>query len=314
MKRTIHPASPWLSAPRLDLLQIYARVAELSGFTAAADSLGLPKARVSTAVQQLEGQLGTRLLHRTTRRVQMTQDGQAFYERCKELLSDADELQAMFQQGTQQSLRGRLRVDMPTLVARDQVLPRLPEFLSRHPQLEVELSSTDRRVDLVREGFDCVLRVGSLHDSGLVARPMGALRQANCASPAYLARHGTPRRLADLAKHRLVHYVPTLGGRPTGFEYVEHGQTRTLAMDGALTVNSTEAYQAACLAGLGLIQAPATGVAGYLERGLLVELLPRYRAPSLPVNLLYANRRNLPQRVQVFMDWLGEILKGYLAP
>jgi DNA-binding transcriptional LysR family regulator len=314
MKRTIHPPSPWLSAPRLDLLQIYARVAELSSFTAAADSLGCPKARVSTAVQQLEGQLGTQLLHRTTRRVQMTQDGQAFYERCKELLSDADELQAMFQQGAQQSLRGRLRVDMPTLVARDQVLPRLTEFLARHPQLEVELSSTDRRVDLVREGFDCVLRVGTLHDSGLVARPLGALRQANCASPAYLAQHGMPRRLADLAQHKLVHYMPTLGGRPTGFEYVEKGQTRTVTMEGALTVNSTEAYQAACLAGLGLIQAPATGLADYLERGLLVEVLPKYRAPSLPVNLLYANRRNLPQRVQVFMEWLAETLKAYLAP
>ncbi|HEY0819636.1 MAG TPA: LysR family transcriptional regulator [Rhizobacter sp.] len=313
MKRTISPlSSSWLTSLRLDLLQIYVRVAEQSSFTAAADTLGLPKARVSTAVQQLEGQLGTRLLHRTTRRVQMTQDGQAFYERSKELLSDADELQAMFQRGTQ-SLRGRLRVDMPALVARDHVLPRLPEFLSQHPLLEVELSSTDRRVDVVREGFDCVLRVGPLHDSGLVARPLGELRQANCASPAYLAQHGTPRRLADLAKHRLLHYVPTLGARPTGFEYVEDGQTRTIAMEGVLTVNSTEAYQAACVAGLGIIQAPATGVARLLERGLLVELLPKHRAPSLPVALLYANRRNLPQRVQVFMDWLGDTLKPYLG-
>ncbi len=300
-------------------LQIFVRVAELASFSQAADQLSLPKARVSTAVQQLEGQLGTRLLHRTTRRVQMTQDGQAFYERCKDVLADMDELQAMFQQGVQ-ALRGRLRVDLPALIAREQVIPRLPEFLAAHPHLDIELGSTDRRVDLVREGFDCVLRVGTLVDSGLVARPLGELRQINCASPAYLQRHGTPKTLADLASHRLVHYVPTLGAKAAGWEYVEggmesreqSGRTRSLAMAGVLTVNSTESYQAACLAGLGLIQAPAAGVTSLIQRGLLVEILPDHRGPSLPVSLLYANRRNLPQRVQVFMAWLAQTLKPYL--
>lgn len=292
-------------------LQIFVRVAELSSFTQAAEQLALPKARVSTAVQQLEGELGTRLLHRTTRKVQLTQDGQAFYERCKDLLADMDELQAMFQQGVQ-SLRGRLRVDMPTLIARDQIIPRLPEFLSAHPQLSLELSSTDRRVDLVREGFDCVLRVGTLVDSGLVARPLGRLRQINCASPAYLKQHGTPKTLDDLAKHRLIHYVPTLGAKPDGWEYEHEGRTRNIAMAGALTVNGTEAYQAACLAGLGLIQAPAAGLAGLITRGLVVEVMPRFRPPSLPVSFLYANRRNLPQRVQVFMAWVARALTPYL--
>jgi DNA-binding transcriptional LysR family regulator len=294
-------------------LQIFVRVAELSSFTQAAEQLALPKARVSTTVQQLESQLGTRLLHRTTRKVQLTQDGQAFYERCKDLLADVDELQGMFQQGVQ-SLRGRLRVDMPTLIARDQVIPRLPEFLAAHPQLSIELSSTDRRVDVVREGFDCVLRAGTLVDSGLIARPVGQLRQINCASPAYLAQHGTPETLEDLATHRLVHYVPTLGAKPAGWEYVQDGRARSLAMAGVLTVNSTEAYQSACVAGLGLIQAPAAGLASWVARGLLVEVMPRYRAPSLPVSLLYANRRNLPQRVQVFMAWLAQTLVPYLDP
>src|SRR5690606_37563980 len=215
-------------------LQMFVRVAELSSFTQAADQLGLPKARVSTAVRQLEAVLGTRLLHRTTRRVQTTQDGQAFYERCKDVLADIDEMQSMFQRGVQ-SLRGRLRVDMPTLIARDQIVPRLPDFLAAHPQLEIELSSTDRRVDLVREGFDCVLRVGVLAESGLVARPLGQLRQINCASPAYLQRHGRPKALADLAAHRLIHYVPTLGGKPAGWEYVDEGRVRSVAMAGTVT-------------------------------------------------------------------------------
>jgi DNA-binding transcriptional LysR family regulator len=292
-------------------LQIFTRVAELSSFTQAAERLGLPKARVSTVVQQLESELGTRLLHRTTRRVQLTQDGQAFYERCKDVLADMDELQAMFQHGVQ-SLRGRLRVDMPTLIARNQLIPRLPEFLAEHPQIDIELSSTDRRVDLVREGFDCVLRVGTLVDSGLVARPLGELRQINCASPAYLQQYGTPHTLDDLAAHRLVHYAPTLGAKPSGWEYQDQGRTRTVAMAGALTVNSTEAYQTACIAGLGLIQAPAAGLQSLIEQGLLVEVMPEHRAPSLPMSLLYANRRNLPKRVQVFMAWVAQALVPYL--
>ncbi len=296
---------------RPELLQIYTRVAELASFTQAADSLGLPKASVSQAVQQLEATLGTRLLLRTTRRVKITQDGQLFYERCKDLLADVDELQSMFQQGAQ-ALRGRLRVDMPSGIARQQVLPRLDEFLAVHPQLEVELSSTDRRVDLVREGFDCVLRIGNLDDSALVARPLGRLTQINCASPAYLAAYGTPHALADLAGHRLVHYVPTLGAKPVGWEYEQDGEQRRLPMAGALTVSDTGAYAAACVAGLGLIQAPAIGMRPLIAQGLLSEVLPEWRAPAMPVSLLYVHRRHLPRRVQVFMNWLAELLAPQL--
>jgi DNA-binding transcriptional LysR family regulator len=221
---------------RLEAMQIFVRVAELAGFTRAADSLGLPKASVSTAVQQLETSLGARLLHRTTRKVQLTQDGRVFYERCKDLLADMDELQTMFQQG-EQALRGRLRVDMSSGVARNFVVPRLPQFLQAHPQIELELSSTDRRVDLVREGFDCVLRVGALGDVNLIARPLGRFRIANCASPAYLRAHGTPQTLEDLAEHQLIHYVPTLGSRSLGFEYPDGAGYSYLPMAGALTVN-----------------------------------------------------------------------------
>jgi DNA-binding transcriptional LysR family regulator len=292
---------------RPEQLQIYTRVAELASFTQAANSLGLPKASVSQAVQQLESSLGTRLLHRTTRRVQTTQDGQVFYERCKDLLAQLDEAQALFRTGGE-AARGRLRVDMPSGVARQQVLPRLGEFLALHPELELELSSTDRRVDLVREGFDCVLRIGTLEDSALVARPLGYMVQLNCASPAYLARHGTPQTPEDLANHRIVHYLPTLGARPVGWEYVEHGAVRTVPMVGALTVNDTAAYSAACVAGLGLIQAPAMGMRPLIEQGLLVEVLPQWRAPAMPVSLVYANRRQLPRRAQLFMNWLAEVL------
>jgi len=296
---------------RLEAMQIFVRVAELASFTRAADGLGMPKASASTAVQQLESALGTRLLHRTTRKVQMTQDGRAFYERCKDLLADMDELQAMFQQGPQ-SLRGRLRVDMPSGVARNLIIPRLPHFLQAHPQLELELSSTDRRVDLVREGFDCVLRVGALGDTNLIARPLGRFRLINCASPAYLRSHGTPQTLDDLAAHQLIHYVLTLGAKSSGWEYPDGAGYGSLPMPGALTVNNAEAYEAACLAGLGLIQVPAVGVQHFIAQSLLVEVLPHCRAEPMPVSLLYANRRNLSKRVQVFMTWMAETLGPHL--
>jgi DNA-binding transcriptional LysR family regulator len=297
----------------LDRMQIFARVAELSSFTQAAQVLGLPKASASLAVQQLEAHLGTRLLHRTTRRVQLTQDGQAFYERCKDLLHDVDELQAMFQQPDGTALRGRVRIDMSTGIARQLVLPALPDLLARHPLLEVELSSTDRRVDLVREGFDCVIRVGPVAEPGLVARPLGLVRVASCASPGYLARKGTPQSLADLAQHDLVHYVSTLGTKSAGFETMgDDGSPQFHPMAGRVTVNSAEAYLGACAAGLGLIQAPLLGVRELIDRGLMVEVLPHHPAPPMPVTLIYPHRRHLPQRVRVVMDWLAAVVQAHL--
>lgn len=298
----------------LDRMHIFTRVAELASFTQAAHVLGLPKASVSNAVQLLEAELGTRLLHRTTRRVVPTQDGQAFYERCKDLLADADELQTMFQQPGAQALRGRVRVDMSTGLARHAVIPRLPELLAQHPLLELEISSTERRVDLVREGFDCVLRVGDIVDASLVARPVGPMRMVNCASPAYLQALGTPRTPDDLTRHQLVHYASTLGARTGGFEYLplDGGGLVDLPMAGSITVNNADAYTAACLAGLGIIQVPLVGVRELLASGQLVALLPQYAAAPMPLNLLYANRRNLSKRVRVVMDWLVAVVGQYL--
>ena len=296
----------------LEAMQVFVRVAEHASFTRAAESLGLLKATVSVAVRNLENSLGTRLLHRTTRKVQLTLDGQVYYVRCKELLSEVDNLQAMFQRSGE-SLRGRLRVDMPSGIARLYIIPRLPQFLQAHPQIEFELSSTDRLVDPIQEGFDCVMRAGAPRDSQLIARPLGRLILINCASVDYLRRRGIPRTLADLAQHDLVHYVSTLGGKSEGFEYPESGGYRTLPMSGPVVVNNSDAYNAACLAGLGLIQAPEIGVREHLARGVLVEVLPQHRPEPMSLSLLYAHRRNLPKRVRVFMDWVAEILMPVLA-
>ena len=296
----------------LDALRIYLLVAETASFTRAAERLGLTRARVSAVVQQLEGDLGTRLLQRTTRSVHVTPDGQLFAERAQALVGDADELQALFQRQPA-ALRGRLRVDMPGQMSSQMLIPRLPEFVAAHPQIDIELSSTDRRVDLVHEGFDCVIRAGALRESGLVARPLGQLPQINVASPAYIAAFGLPRTLDDLARHRLVRYSSTLGGAPTGWEYVEDGEPRVLPMAAVLTVNNTFAYEAACLAGLGLIQAPSHGLREHVDAGRLVEVLPAHRPAPLPVTLLYAHRRQVARRVQAFMDWVAGVMAEALA-
>ena len=296
----------------LDTLRIFARVAALSSFTRAAEQLGMAKGRVSDAVTRLEASLGTRLLQRTTRSVHLTPDGEQFLERAAELLQGADELQTLFQPAGS-GLKGRLRIDMPNGLARDLILPRLPEFLAAHPQLDIGISTTDRRVDLVREGFDCVLRIGALVDSDLVVRQLGSLPQINVASVDYLKRQGTPRTIDELSTHRVVHYADKLGLQSAAWEYQDKGVTKRLSMQCNVVVNGTDAYHAACLAGLGMIQAPRLGMQRHLDAGTLVQVLPKLAAPPLPVSLLYAHRRHVPPRVRAALDWITQVVSPHLA-
>lgn len=296
----------------IESMQIFVRVAELASFTQAAKQLGLPNATVSSAVQQLERTLGTRLLHRTTRKVQMTQDGQVFYTQGKDLLEDFNELKSMFR-GKESELSGRLRVDMPLGIAKHLVMPELSQFLQMHPQLHVELSTTDHRVDLVREGFDCVLRIGVLDDSSLVAKPLGRFRMINCVSPDYLNNRNLPTTSNELAVSglQLIHYDPAFKAKPLGWEYWDGKKTRHIPMPGVLTVNNTETYRAACISGLGVIQAPAIGVQQLVTQGQLVEILPEFVAEPMPVSLLYGSRRHVPARAQEFMNWLARIVRKH---
>ncbi len=296
---------------KLELLRTFVRVTELSSFTQAGERLGLPRSTVSEHVQALEELLGAHLLQRTTRKVQATQDGLVLYERSKDLLAHMEELEGLFRQDEAQ-LAGRIRVDMPNVMARDLILPRLPDFMHAHPLIELEISTTDRQVDLLAEGFDCVLRVGAQPDQSVVARWLCSLPMLNCVSATYLQRFGTPHTLADLANHHLVHYVRPLGSRSAGFEYLQGNKVQRLPMAGRVTVNSTDAYKAACLGGFGIIQVPALGLSAELASGELVAVLPDYPAPPLDVSLLYAGQRHLPLRVRVFMDWLAGVLQAQL--
>ncbi|VBS00380.1 LysR family transcriptional regulator [Burkholderia pseudomallei] len=294
---------------RIDLFRVFARVVECANFTRAADTLGMPRSSVSAAIQELEGRVGARLLHRTTRKVTPTQDGAALYERCLRLIADVEETENLFRHSIV-GPSGTLRVDMPGRIGRLIVAPALPEFLERYPQISVELGVTDRAVNLIEERVDCVLRVGTLSDSGLVARAIGDLPLINVASPAYLARHGVPRTPADLERHRLVNYASPSNGRVAPWEWVEGDEVKRVALRARVTVNSAEAYIACCLAGLGPIQIPAYDVNAHLRAGELVEVLPDHRAAPMPMTLLYPHRQHLSRRFQVFAEWLEALLRA----
>lgn len=296
---------------RIDLLQVFVRVAETGSFTRAADRLGLPRASVSTAVQQLETRLGSRLLHRTTRRVGLTPDGEVMLERARALVADMEDMEQQFLPARGQ-VSGRLKVDVPSRIARRLIAPALPGFFALHPAIELELGSSDRAVDLVLEGIDCALRVGPLANSSLVARPLGHFTLINCASPAYLERHGTPRTPADLPEHVAVNYASPTSGRAAPWEWLRDGETSTLRMRSQVAANNAETYIACALAGLGLIQIPAYDVREHLTAGELVEVLPDARAEPLPVQLVYPHRRNLSRRMQAFVGWLETVLADAL--
>lgn len=296
---------------RIDLFRIFTRVVECSSFTRAADTLGIPRSSVSAAVQELEMRVGARLLHRTTRKVSPTQDGVAFHERCQRVISDVEDAENLFRQNAAQP-SGKLRVDVPGRIGRLIIAPALPGFLDDYPQIDVDLGVTDRAVNLVEEGVDCVLRVGPLRDSGLIARPIGKLPLINVASPGYLALHGTPQTPDDLGDHWAVNYASPSSGRVEAWEWMEGDSLRAKPVRGRVTVNSAEAYIACCLAGLGLIQIPAYDVRGHLETGELVEVMPGHRAEDMPMALLYPHRQHLSRRLQVFADWLEALLKRRL--
>ncbi len=292
---------------RIEQLRVFIRVAESGGFATAADQLQLPRATVSLAIGQLERRLGCRLLQRTTRRVSLTPDGHTVLDSAKALVASTDAFDQQFRSG-HDALEGRLHVALPTRLSRLWVLPALPGFVAQHPGIALSLSASDHSVDLVREGVDLALRVGALPDSSLVAKPLGALRMANCASPSYLARHGTPHSPADLDAHAAIHYAPGTAARMATWDWQDaQGQPHTRSLPAAVSVNNVEGYIACGLAGLGLIQIPAFDAQPMLASGTLQTVLADWPAPPMPVHLVFAHRQRA-RRVQVFADWLVDML------
>lgn len=292
---------------RFNAMRIFTRIVELGSFSKAADDLNMPAATATYTVKQLEARLGVRLLQRTTRHVSTTLDGQAYYERCVRILADVEEAEAGFG-ASAAAPRGKLRVDLHGILAQHYVLPRLSEFFARYPELELEIGMGDRLADLVREGVDCVLRVGELRDSSMVARRVATLQQVTCASTAYLDKYGTPQTLDDLQHHRAVNFFSPSSGRMFPFAFLVEGEERSVTLPGAVSVSNAEAYAACCANDLGLIQLPRYHVAQQLDSGVFREVLAQWRPAPMPVSVLYPYQRQLSPRVRVFVDWISDVM------
>ena len=293
---------------RLQAMQVFTRVVEGGSFTKAADLLQLPRATVTTVIQDLEAHLGVRLLHRTTRRVNVTVDGAAYYERCVRLLGELEEVETSFSHSVDNP-KGKLKIDVQSTLGRRVIVPALPAFHARYPGIQLEIGMTDRLVDLVEEGIDCVVRGGELRDSSLIARRIAVLEQINCAEAGYLERHGEPMTLDDLKNHLLVGYFSGRSPRTADWEYMDSGKKRFIKMNAIVSVNDAEAYVGCCLAGLGVAQLPRYGVAEYLAAGVLREVLPQWKPPQLPVSVVYPHNRHLPPKLRVFIDWVAELFE-----
>lgn len=288
-------------------MKVFVRIYERSSFTQAADDLNLPRATLTHTLNQFEAWLGTRLLERSTRRVRPTLDGEAYYSRCVQLLAELEEAELAFR-GV--APKGRLRVDLHGTLARAFVIPALPQFMARYPDIELSLSEADRLVDLIGEGVDCVLRAGALNDSTLIGKRVANLRQITCASPAYLRKYGEPKDLDDLKHHRAVNYVSRTTAKLFPFEFMVDGQLQEVAIDGAVSVFGAEIYAASAIAGLGLIQCPEYRMQTQIAQGLIKPILLDTPPPPMPVSVLYPHNRQMSPRVRVFVDWLGEVFAG----
>jgi DNA-binding transcriptional LysR family regulator len=286
---------------RFDAMRVFTRVLERRSFTLAAEDLALPRSTVTDAVKQLEARLGVRLLQRTTRHVSPTLDGEAYHRRCVALIADLEDAEAAFGGAKP---KGLLRVDVHGTLARYFVLPRLPDFLAEYPGIELYMSEGDRLVDLIREGIDCVLRVGDLQDSDMVARRVAMLEEITCASPGYVDRFGLPASVEALDGHRMVGFRSSATGALLPLEFTVDGTLRYATLPATVAVNGAESFVAAARLGLGLIQVPRYHVESDLERGTLVAILTESPPSPTPVSLLYPRNRQLSPRVRVFIDWL----------
>lgn len=291
---------------RFDTMLAFTRVVELESFTKAAMSLNLPKTTVSAQVMALEKRLRVKLLHRTTRRISVTTDGAAYYERAIRLLNELEETEAALNQSTA-SPKGRLRVDVPTPVGRLVIIPALPDFLKKYPEIQLEIGCDDRPIDLLEEGVDCVIRIGNPLDSSLVARRVGTMQFMLVASPDYLKTYGTPQIPDDLQRHQAVHFFSSKTGKVRNFILEHEGTEQEIPSIRKLALNSGDAIVAAALAGIGICQLPSFMVQGYLTEGKLEKVLGDYGAGSLPINALYPQNRHLSSKVRAFIEWVAEL-------
>lgn len=292
---------------RIQAMQVFTRVAEAGSFVRAAETLSLPSSTVTSTIKNLEKYLKVRLLNRTTRRVSLTPEGLQYLAQCREILSLIEHTESSLAASVKRP-QGRLRVDMPGGIAQFIVMPKLKDFYRHYPDIYLMIGVSDRQVDLVQEGVDCVIRTGDLNDSSLVARPLGRFRWITCASPDYLNEYGVPETPEELLKHRAIHYFSASTRRANELHFVRGNETRSVAVNGNAAVNETGLYIKMCLEGFGLAQLAENIVSEHLQKGALVEVLADWQPPSVPVTLLYPHQRFLSPTVRAFNEWMTDIL------
>ena len=295
---------------RLHAMGLLVRIIERNSFSAAAGDLDIPRSSATTAIRQLEDELGAQLLKRTTRHVTPTPEGEAYYKRCKSILAEIEDAEGAL---SGDEARGTLRVSLNGPMARSFVLPELPAFLGRFPRLALHLGEADRFIDLVREGYDCVIRGGDVADSELIVRRLGLAQEATYASPAYLRTRGTPTSIDDLDGHEMVGFMSSRTGQVLPLEFTVQGQLRTRMLPARVTATSAESYAALARLGFGLMQAPRHRYGEDLASGALVEVLPDIPPAPMPISVLYPNSRQLSPRVRVFVDWLVDVVASKLT-
>jgi DNA-binding transcriptional LysR family regulator len=289
---------------RFETMRLFVRLVERRSFTAAAADLGLPRSTASEVLRGLEAHLGARLLERTTRHVTPTLDGEEYYRRCVAILSEVEEAESAMRDAQP---RGLLRVDAHPPLTRTFILPQLPEFLARHPLIELQIGQGDRLVDLVREGVDCVIRSGQPEDSGMIRRRLGLIVEVTVASPAYLARHGTPKTPDALDGHQMVGFISSRTGDVLPLEFSVDGALREIVLPSRIRVNNSDTMADLARLGFGLVQAPRYRFADDLASGALVEVLPNHPPSPTPLSALYPQNRQLTLRLRVFLDWISRI-------
>jgi LysR family transcriptional regulator for bpeEF and oprC len=295
---------------KLQAMEVFVQVVDAGSFTRAAEMLQMPKATVSTLVQSLEAALSAKLLYRTTRQVTVTTDGAAYYERCLRILSDVRDAEESLSR-TRLSPSGRLRVDAPTGLSSEILVPALPAFFERYPDIMLELGCSDRPVDLVEEGVDCAVRGGALQDTSLIARRVGVVNFLTAAAPSYLARYGTPQHPRELERHRCVNYFSAKTGKVFDWDFNQGDERIEVPMRGLIALNDSNSYVEAGLAGLGIIQMTDYLVDRHVTSGRMVQILPDWLSDPLPVHVVYPQNRHLSAKVRVFVEWVAELFANH---
>jgi len=288
---------------KLREIECFIAVADLGSFVKAADALGISKAAVSRTVLELEARLGSRLMQRTTRRLSLTEAGSLYLERCKQIVAALEEADDLLLAGSAKPA-GLLRINAPVTFGILHLAPLWPIFLERHPEVELDITLSDRIVDIIDEGYDLAIRIARLSDSTLVHRKLTSTALPVCASPAYLEAHGTPRHPHDLAQHQVISYSYNHGKDEWQFSGPEGPVS--VRVTARMHVNNGDSCVQAALGGIGITRQPTFMIDQYLRSGQLVPLLTNYTVPDLGIYAVYPSRAHLPAKVRAMLDFLSE--------